>query len=73
MSTKISDLQKLPRPELAALAMHALGINLKSVYSEPTYYRLSNSLKKYGYDVTRQIDQKTITTKSLEIASNKYL
>ena len=70
---KISELEKLPRPELCALAMFSLGVDLQKVYNPQTVHRLKKSLAKYGYDISRQIEQRTIYTKSLELASNRYI
>lgn len=70
---KISELEKLPNHELSMLAMFALGLDVKKRFCRTTYDRHIKSLRKSGYDLSRQIVQKTISTKSLDVASMKYL
>ncbi len=71
--TKISELKKIPKPELTTLAMFAIGLNVRNMLSRLTYDKHRKSLAKYGYDISRQIEQETVSTKSLELASTKFL
>jgi len=66
---KISELEKIPNPELGTLAMFIIGIDCKKVLAAPTFQRHKKILQAYGFNIADQIKGQWIpATESLKIS-----
>jgi len=70
---RISELEKMPRSELSALAMFLIGVDIKKMYGKSTYDKRKKALRKRGYDVSKQCKATHApVTPSLELSRIKY-
>ena len=54
--------------------MYLCGIDVRSMYSRVGYYKNKASLKRYGYDISKQIKAEYLPqSKQLDLALNEYV
>jgi len=71
---KISELEKMPNGERSMLLQFVCGIDVKKCYSNMTFWKYRNALKKKGFDISKQVKTTHAPqTESLEISRKNYL
>lgn len=70
---KLKNVEKMPRKYQASLAMYLCGIDLRSTFSKVSYYKHKSALKKYGYDISRQVKADYLPpSENLDLCLHEY-